>query len=834
MSSFLRGAILFIFIFPILSLRILNESSLNCTQQEVTCKVTTSNCLDPQWLEPNDFTPTGPLDLKAEVKLRENEDGDLVPVIVAQWKARDDGSIQTLNSTELEVMMVSTNARLCVRYTFLNKFPRMKKTDNEHWSFTLDQVVVDPEQKYLVAVSNIPKPNIQHSSYNINKTISVPGCKDPEIRKTGYCLKNGGLWDPIITVKKSTGVQNTAVLFMEFSSAEHSERYKVFTKCDSQQKDNTLWKNNSTTLNVTYDLERWPRTCCNFDVQIQPFFKECQNDCVRKKKSFNICEVVGPSTPPKNDWIWVILAGVIGLVFGIAFCLIYSRCRKREGPSKKPEPGQELCKPLPPETRTVLIIYSKDHPLYTEIVLKLCAFLRAKCGTEVVLDLLDTSWLGAIGRLPWLEQQKRRIEESSDKILVLCSRGVQAKWEAMCGKGTITLREDVRSPTGDTLTPALNLMLPDLQQAASFGKYMVAYFEDISSEHDVPSMFHIAVKYKLMKHFEELYFRILDLEKYQQGEVRSIEGIGIDEYFNCPSGRALRDAIETFQAHQLENSDWFEKECMNSEDEVRVESDPLLNQHIYPVLQRLPVYNEALPVLIHEVEVHQEDQGQSVYAQTPQINQGLDRPSVVELNLRVDPRSNEVYSSQPVVEPPPGVLISDVCPAVLESQPCCKADLHLQGPSELGGIVHLPQGGLMTEGFPTEIGEVQPSTSLSRPSPEAIQNLLALQCSLSPFEVTGPQLKEEACSHSSQEQNISQPVEIEETELEESSGKRQSRGSDQGYISKDSFDREEPPRSPMTALVMLQETLFKNSLLSSGFGTEIMGSREHLQFDHPN
>lgn len=87
----------------------------------------------------------------------------------------------------------------------------------------------------------------------------------------------------------------------------------------------------------------------------------------------------------------------------------------------------------------------------------------------------------------------------------------------MCGEPRVLLREDVRSPVGDMLTLALQLITPDMQRPASYGKYLVAYFDDVSSEGDVPSMFDIAVKYKLMKHFEELYFRILDVEKYKHG-----------------------------------------------------------------------------------------------------------------------------------------------------------------------------------------------------------------------------------------------------------------------------------------------------------------------------
>lgn len=216
------------------------------------------------------------------------------------------------------------------------------------------------------------------------------------------------------------------------------------------------------------------------------------------------------------------------------------------------------------ERKRVLIIYSLDHLLYKNIVLKLSAFLLAKCGTEVVLDLLDCRRLGALGSIQWLDWHREQIEGSSDKILILCSRGVQAKWRAMCGGRTVFLRADCSSPVGDMLSPALSLIVPHFIRSASFEKYIVAYFDDVCSEGDVPSPFMITVRYKLMTQFEEVFFRILDTEKHEPGRVKYIEGISEDGYLRCPSGRALWDAIEVFHAYQLENPKWFEDELLES------------------------------------------------------------------------------------------------------------------------------------------------------------------------------------------------------------------------------------------------------------------------------
>lgn len=464
----------------------------------------------------------------------------------------------------------------------------------------------------------------------------------------------------------------------------------------------------------------------------------------------------------------------------------------------------------PPEAEhSVLIIYSRDHPKYTDIVLKLCAFLRAKCGTEVYLDLLDTASVGAMGRLQWTELQKRRIEQSSDKVLVLCSRGVQAKWGAMCGGPRVLLREDVCSPMGDMLTLALQLITPDMQRPASYGKYLVAYFEDIGGECDVPSMFDVAVKYKLMKHFEELFFRILDLEKYQKGKVHTIKGIGIDDYINCPSGKALRDAIETFQAYQLENPDWFDKECLDSEDEVPVaESSPFLKDCPTPVLQCEPVLNIGPSVCECEVEIHHVDQTHSVWStEIPHLNVDFEETSVLDIQP-----AHQVYSLHPDGEPPLGIHKNGVCQADSENHPCLLVEPALQEP--------LPSSRnevFVNRGPPPEV-----SPPIDKE--EALKKLLNLQVSLISVDITAPPPSVDDQFQTSWDMHPSQPMEMDESQVEEASGKRQSRWSDQGYSSRDSMVREEPPPSSLAALAKLQEALYLNSPISSGFCTETMES----------
>ncbi len=460
---------------------------------------------------------------------------------------------------------------------------------------------------------------------------------------------------------------------------------------------------------------------------------------------------------------------------------------------EKPKEAAPLEPPASSGPRSVLIIFSRDHPLYTDIVLKLCAFLRAKCGIEVVLDLLDMTWLGTIGRLQWLEEKKRQIEQSSNKILVLCSRGVQAKWGAMCGEPRVLLREDVHSPVGDMLTLALQLITPDMQRPASYGKYLVAYFDDVSREGDVPSMFDIAVKYKLMKHFEELYFRILDVEKYKHGVKHCIEGIGKDEYFNCPSGEALRNAIEAFQAHQMKNPDWFEKECVTSEEEVRGEADPLLEMPIQPIYELTPMLNIGLPILLKEVEINQESQ--SICTVIPQIQENPEESSVVIINPRVQSGHSEVLSYYPAMEHP----------------------LELPSLTGIGTPIN-PQiySCLLAEPGPVETTHPPFAFPMGEPSDNCPTD--SRNC----FLIAPPPSMEDSF-HLYQEMDMSQPVEVEESEMEGASETRPSRGSDQGYGSRYSTVREDPKfQQDLSSLAKLQMDLFLNSPISSGFCTETM------------
>uniref|UniRef100_A0A8C6WPK8 SEFIR domain-containing protein n=1 Tax=Neogobius melanostomus TaxID=47308 RepID=A0A8C6WPK8_9GOBI len=448
----------------------------------------TGNCLDPDWLRSYKYTPSGPDQLDLRISTRRDSNGNLLPVINASWTLKDDGGIMVLKASELQVMMVSTNQNICVRYSFNNKL-EMRSPTGEQWTLRSDVLVVDPGQMYRVSVENIPKPELDHSVSSISREVSVPG------KRRVVCVDGA--------------------------------------EC-----------------------------CCVLCPQIKPFFSRCGDDCRRRWSIVDICN----NDPP-----------VPHIHHCRAVCQRGASSRQECSAAGTPTGG----------TPHPALIYSRDHPLFLEVVLKLAAFLQAHCGILVLLDLLDSSAVSQVGLMRWLELQRNKLRPN-DKILVLCSRGVQSKWRAMCGQGHVTHQPD------DLIGPFLSLFLSDMHRPGSMGRYIAAHFEEISSEHEVPSFFDIAVKYKLMKHFEELYFRVLDMEKYEPRKVNHIQGIGPDEYFRCPSGRLLRNAIEKFHAFQIDNPDWFEKGQTEDVDNLSL----LIGhtQQLPQITERIPIVNEGTTI----------------------------------------------------------------------------------------------------------------------------------------------------------------------------------------------------------------------------------------------
>lgn len=604
------------------ALRLLDTPEPVCSQPRLNCTVKKSTCLAKSWLYPLNKTPSSPRDVNITLGFEQGENGYPIPVVRIEWKVRTDGSILFLQGAELSVLQMSTNEHLCVDFIFLNRLEQQLAPDFKRWHFTFNNFVVEPGQEYEITVHHLPKPMPIGDPNHESAFFQVPDCRDPKMRMTSTCVSSGSLWEPGITGER---LMNNSLL-VSFNLWNESTTYKILVNGFSNTETGSCYEDlrfiTQPTqedfhhrINVTFPLQN-VNTCCQYSVQIQPFFQSCHNDCLRHTLSIP-CPVLPSPTPtcPPDDvplWAYWFITGIcillVGSVILLAICMTQ---RKPEFSSDKPEndtkypdiPPLDNQIPPPLKPRKVWIIYSADHPLYVDVVVKFAQFLITVCGTEVALDLLEEKLISEVGVMAWVSRQKQEMEESNSKILILCSRGTRAKWQAILGweEPAVQLRYDRWKPAGDLFTAAMNVILPDFKKPACFGMYVVCYFDGISDEADIPDLFNITSKYPLMEKFEEVYFRIQELEMFEPGRVHRVREITAENYLQSPSGWQLKEAVQRFQEFQVKCPNWFEQEnlCLEDEDNLSLLSGEMIEESPLPpggrIMKQVPLVQEPSP-----------------------------------------------------------------------------------------------------------------------------------------------------------------------------------------------------------------------------------------------
>ncbi|XP_012412352.1 interleukin-17 receptor A isoform X2 [Trichechus manatus latirostris] len=576
------------------SLRLLDHPKPDCSQPGLNCRVRNSTCLDDSWISPQNLTPSSPKNVQTQLWFVHTQDGGLVPVVHIEWTLQTDASILYLRGAELSVLQQDTNERLCVKFEFLSILEHHLK----RWRFTFSHFQVEPGEKYEVIVHHLPKPYPYGDPNHQSSNFSVPGCEDPRMKTTIPCVSLGSLWNPNITVEKLENHQ----LLVSFTLWNESTDYQILL--DSFPDTETLTcfehreripvprqENFHQRCNVTLPLSNYD-WCCRHRVKIQPFFSSCQNDCIRHTMNISCPEVLalpGVITDYMPLWVYGVITGVAILL--VSSVILFVVCMTWRLPGSHHEKCGNNTKytdvlstadltPPPLRPRKVWIVYSADHPLYVDVVLKFAQFLLTVCGTEVALDLLEEQVISEVGVMTWVGRQKQEMVESNSKIIILCSRGTRAKWQAILGweEPVIQLRCECCKPAGDLFTAAMNMILPDFKKPACFGTYIICYFSDISNEGDIPDLFNITSRYPLMDKFEEVYFRIQDLEMFEPGRMHRVGELTGENYLQSPSGWQLKKALERFREHQRQCSDWFERENLCSADNQDL---PSLDEEVF-------------------------------------------------------------------------------------------------------------------------------------------------------------------------------------------------------------------------------------------------------------
>ncbi|XP_044085364.1 interleukin-17 receptor A isoform X2 [Neovison vison] len=611
--------------------RLLDYPAPVCSQEGLNCAVKNSTCLDDSWIHPRNLTPSSPKDVQVHLDFAHNQHGDLLPVARIRWTLQTDASILFLEGAELSVLQLNTNERLCVKFEFLSRLQHHR----QRWHFTFSHFVVEPGQEYEVTVHNLPKPIPDGDPNHQSRNFPVPGCEDPRMRMTTPCVSSGSLWDPNITAETLEAQQ----LRLSFTLWNESTPYQILLTSFPHTKNQSCFHHglmvSTPTLeefhqraNVTLTLS--DRTwCCRHRVQIQPFFSSCLNDCLRHSIILPCPEI--PDAPDYIPlWVYGFITGIsillVGSVILLIICMTWRLPRSHREKYGNDSKGTDVLPetsltPPPLKPRKVWIVYSADHPLYVDVVLKFAQFLLTVCGTEVALDLLEEQVISEVGVMTWVGRQKQEMVETNSKIIILCSRGTRAKWQAILGweEPAVQLRCDRWKPAGDLFTAAMNMILPDFKKPACFGTYIVCYFRDISSESDIPDLFNITSRYPLMDRFEEVYFRIQDLEMFEPGRMHRVGELTGENYLQNPSGWQLKEAVERFRQWQVQCPDWFEHENLCSADDQDLPSldEEVFEEPLLPpgrgIIKQKPLIQEPASegALVGELLISEEGRGLS-------------------------------------------------------------------------------------------------------------------------------------------------------------------------------------------------------------------------------
>ncbi|XP_016117788.1 interleukin-17 receptor A-like [Sinocyclocheilus grahami] len=234
-------------------LHLIELPPMECSQEGVECRVQVGNCSDEGWVVPRYDAPGFPI-VTAKVAAKRDDSGQFAPVLFITWRQLPDGSIFTLKGTEVRVVEMFTNHSVCVRYIFCNTL-RTKKTVQGRWTFSLDRIVVIPNFKYQVFVTNLPKSDI--GNYPMITNITVPEhIWDTKVKWSVPKYKENG--DLVITI--------------EFEPEEFSDQYKV-SICSPDLHPDAVYStlppvDNKPFLRVNFTLEAWRINHCFLELVV--------------------------------------------------------------------------------------------------------------------------------------------------------------------------------------------------------------------------------------------------------------------------------------------------------------------------------------------------------------------------------------------------------------------------------------------------------------------------------------------------------------------------------------------------------------------------------------
>ena len=193
------------------------------------------------------------------------------------------------------------------------------------------------------------------------------------------------------------------------------------------------------------------------------------------------------------------------------------------------------------EPKSVFIVFSDDHPLHREVVLKFAAFLQSDFGFQIILDLYDRETIYT-DPAAWLERSLK-----ADNILVIWSPGSDLRLKNRTGKY-------------DMFSPVVRKIKNDALFERDTSKYIFVYLDYCSEKHIQSILKSDQIKtFKIEKEMKTLLRHLEHTES-----TRSISETAATETRDTSScsdyGRAFKEAMSKMRELAKSNPNWYYKE----------------------------------------------------------------------------------------------------------------------------------------------------------------------------------------------------------------------------------------------------------------------------------
>ena len=296
-----------------------------------------------------------------------------------------------------------------------------------------------------------------------------------------------------------------------------------------------------------------------------------------------------PSTLPNSNLIIIAtsIALIILLIAAVMVVWIVTKTRKSKTTIKFQyekdrkisftEPPKVRPIKLPPKPIKLFLVFVNDHPKHLNLVKNFIYFLQGDLGFDVICELSQTQECSK-DPVDWMDQRFN----DSDKILVVWSPGAVERWKKY-NQGE-KFYQDLFSPV---LKQIRNALFHDQNRA----KYYFCYF-DYFSKDDIPREFSNETSFLLMNRFEDLYYRLNNIEPYMVGGEIKAKRVMLDHYWD-PNlnqyGNKLKNSIEEMNFFAKHNPNWYSQSLVTSSSLLSLNLYDEIKERVIAVIPPSPI-----------------------------------------------------------------------------------------------------------------------------------------------------------------------------------------------------------------------------------------------------